>query len=47
MDAEAVVLNYLKSGEGEANEGYIVARDECKRRLGELAIKLKSRAASL
>jgi 4-hydroxy-4-methyl-2-oxoglutarate aldolase len=48
MDAEAVVLNYLKSreGEGEVNtKGYIVARDECKRRLGELAIKLKSRVS--
>jgi 4-hydroxy-4-methyl-2-oxoglutarate aldolase len=43
MDAEAVVLNYLKSG-GVNTRGYIVARDECKRRLGELGKKLKSRA---
>jgi regulator of RNase E activity RraA len=41
MDAEACVLNYLKSGQVNAKD-YIVARDECKRRLGELAKKLKS-----
>jgi hypothetical protein len=31
---------------GEVNtKGYIVARDECKRRLGELGKKLKARVS--
>jgi regulator of RNase E activity RraA len=45
MDAEAVVLSYLKSSRVDT-KGYIVARDECKRRLGELATKLKAKAAT-
>lgn len=44
MDAEAVVLNYLKAGPVSAS-GYIVARDECKRRMMELGKKLKSRVS--
>src|SRR5262245_51362409 len=43
MDAEAVVLNYLKAG-NVTTAGYIAARDECKRRIAELGKKLKSRA---
>ena len=46
MDAEAVVLNYLKSGNVSA-AGYIPARDECKRRMMELGKKLTARVANL
>ncbi len=46
MDAEAVVLNYLRAGNVTA-AGYVAARDECKRRMGELGKKLKSRAAAI
>jgi regulator of RNase E activity RraA len=41
MEAEAAVLNYLKSDRLTAN-GYIAARDECKRLMMELEKKLKS-----
>ena len=44
MDAEAVVLNYLKSGDITA-PGYVRARDECKHRMAELGKKLRSRMA--
>lgn len=44
MDAEAVVLNYLKSG-AVNTKGYIIARDECKRQLEELGKKLRSRVS--
>ncbi len=45
VDAESVVLNYLRSGPATAS-GFIVARDECKRRMNELGKSLKSRAAA-
>lgn len=44
MAAEAVVLNYLKSGDVNAN-GYTKARDECKSQMAELGRKLKSRVS--
>ena len=43
MDAEAVVLNYLKAG-NLTPAGYIAARDECKRRMGELGKRLQAAA---
>ena len=46
MDAEAVVLNYLRQGNATA-AGFTAARDECKRRMNELGEKLKMLAASL
>lgn len=39
--AEGVVLDYLKAGKVTA-AGYAAARNECQRRIGELAKKLKS-----
>ena len=36
MDAEAVVLDYLRAGSATA-AGFTAARDECKRRMNELA----------
>ena len=44
MDAESVVLDYVKTGKPTAT-GYLVARDECKRRMTELGMKLKSRVS--
>jgi 4-hydroxy-4-methyl-2-oxoglutarate aldolase len=41
MTAEAAILDYLKAGNVTAS-GYAVARDECKRQIGELGKKLKS-----
>jgi hypothetical protein len=46
MDAEAVVLEYLKKGNSTA-AGFNAARDECKRRMNELGKMLKSRAAEI
>ena len=46
MDAESVVLNYLRSGPATA-PGFVAARDECKRRMNELGKSLKARAAAL
>ncbi|AWM38813.1 hypothetical protein GobsT_29800 [Gemmata obscuriglobus] len=46
MDAEAVVLNYLRQGSATAS-GFVAARDECKRRMTELGKSLKSRAAAV
>ncbi len=46
MDAEAVVLEYLRKGNSTA-PGFTAARDECKRRMNELGKKLKSRAADI
>ena len=46
MDAESVVLDYLRPGNSTA-AGFTVARDECKRRMNELGKKLKSRAADV
>jgi regulator of RNase E activity RraA len=46
MDAEAVVLEYLRAGNVSA-KGFVTARDECKRRMDELGKKLKSRAAAI
>ena len=43
-DAEAVVLDYLRAGSATP-EGFAAVRTECHRRLGELARRLKSRAA--
>jgi regulator of RNase E activity RraA len=42
MAAEAVVLNYLKAGNVTA-EGYLPARDECKRQMGVLGQKLRAK----
>jgi 4-hydroxy-4-methyl-2-oxoglutarate aldolase len=39
--AEAVVLNYLRSGNVTA-AGYVAARDECKRQMAELARRLRA-----
>ncbi len=39
--AEAVVLNYLRSGHVTA-AGYVAARDECKRQMAELAQRLQA-----
>jgi regulator of RNase E activity RraA len=44
MDAESVVLDYLRTGSVTA-VGYVTARDECKRRMMELGKKLKSRVS--
>jgi len=44
MEAEAVVVNYLKSGR-VTPAGYVTARDECKRLMMELGKKLKSRVS--
>jgi len=44
MAAEAVVLNYLKAGSVTA-AGYVVARDECKRQMGELGVTLRVKAS--
>jgi 4-hydroxy-4-methyl-2-oxoglutarate aldolase len=41
MTAEAAILDYLKGGKVTPG-GYAVARDECKRQIGELGKKLKS-----
>jgi regulator of RNase E activity RraA len=41
MAAEAVVLDYLKAGNISAS-GYIIARDECKRQMGELGKRLRA-----
>jgi regulator of RNase E activity RraA len=41
MTAETAILDYLKSGQVTAS-GYAIARDECKRQIGELGKKLKS-----
>lgn len=46
MDAEAVVLEYLRAGSVTA-KGFVAARDECKRRMDELGKRLKSRAAAI
>jgi 4-hydroxy-4-methyl-2-oxoglutarate aldolase len=46
VDAEAVVLEYLRKGNATA-AGFTTARDECKRRMNELGKKLKSRAAEI
>jgi regulator of RNase E activity RraA len=43
MEAEAVVLNYLKTGKPDP-KGYAAARAECHRRMQELAKKLKTSA---
>lgn len=40
-DAEAVVLNYVKSGAPTA-DGYAAARNECHRQIRELSARLKS-----
>ncbi len=45
MDAESVVLNYLRAGNVTV-AGFVTARDECKRRMTELGKSLKARAAS-
>jgi regulator of RNase E activity RraA len=42
MAAEAVVLNYLKSGNVTA-AGYLPARDECKRQIAELGKHLRAK----
>ena len=44
MDAEAVVLNYLKAGD-VTPDGFSAARSGCQKRIAELAAKLKSRPA--
>ncbi|HEY2909338.1 MAG TPA: RraA family protein [Gemmataceae bacterium] len=41
MAAESVVLDYLKAGRVSPS-GYATARNECQRRIGELAKRLKS-----
>jgi 4-hydroxy-4-methyl-2-oxoglutarate aldolase len=41
MDAEAVVLNYLKGGSVTA-DGFVAARAECSRRVKELSERLKA-----
>ena len=41
MDAESVVLDYVKTGK-PTTAGYLTARDECKRRMTELGKRLKS-----
>ena len=41
MDAEAVVLNYLKAGAVKP-AGFEEARVECHRRIGEIVKRLKS-----
>jgi len=41
MAAEAVVLDYLKAGRATPS-GYASARNECQRRIGELAKRVKS-----
>ncbi len=41
-DAEAVVLDYLRRGD-VTPDGFAVARAECQRRIGDLAVLLKSR----
>lgn len=46
MDAESVVLEYLRKGNATA-AGFTAARDECKRRMNELGKKLKARAAEI
>jgi regulator of RNase E activity RraA len=46
MQAEAVVLNYLKQGTPSV-AGYTAARDECKRQLTELGKRLRQAAAAL
>jgi len=46
MAAEAIVLNYLKAGNVTA-AGYIPARDECKRQMGELGKTLRSKMPKL
>jgi 4-hydroxy-4-methyl-2-oxoglutarate aldolase len=46
VDAEAVVLEYLRKGNATA-AGFAAARDECKRRMNELGKKLQSRAAEI
>jgi 4-hydroxy-4-methyl-2-oxoglutarate aldolase len=46
MDAESVVLNYLKTG-NVTTSGYVAARDECKQRMAELGKALKSRASGV
>ncbi|HEY1190429.1 MAG TPA: RraA family protein [Gemmata sp.] len=46
MDAEAVVLNYLRQGNATA-AGFVAARDECKRQMNQLGKSLKERAAEL
>lgn len=46
MEAEAVVLNYLKNGKATV-AGYTAARDECKRRLNELGKRLRQTASHL
>lgn len=45
MDAESVLLDYLKAGNVIAS-GYAVARDECKRRIGELGKRLKAKVSA-
>lgn len=40
-DAEAVVLDYLRAGNATA-EGFVAARKECSRRIGELTARLKA-----
>jgi 4-hydroxy-4-methyl-2-oxoglutarate aldolase len=42
MEAEAVVLDYLKAGKPDP-KGYAAARAECHRRLGELSARLRQR----
>lgn len=46
MDAESVVLEYLRKGSATA-AGFTTARDECKRRMNELGKRLKARAAEI
>jgi 4-hydroxy-4-methyl-2-oxoglutarate aldolase len=40
MEAESVVLNYLKAGKPDP-KGYATAREECHRRIGELGSRLR------
>ena len=46
VDAEAVVMNYLRQGNSTA-AGFVEARDECKRRMLALGEKLKARACEI
>ncbi len=46
MEAEAVVLEYLRKGNATA-AGFNVARDECKRQMANLGERLKAHAANI
>ena len=48
MAAEGAVLNYLKEHAGRVTTaGYIAARDECKRQMGELGKRLRAKAPAV